>query len=135
MRRKVLLINRYYFPLGKAGPAFMTQLLAEQITKEGDQAVVISENMEKQAVEAQINGVKVYRVPLSEHLNDTMILISGILDREKPDVVHTLWIGNFNIPVLANLLVEKRIRWVYLIQEYSLLCRTGVMFARGAARI
>ncbi|MBU3917752.1 hypothetical protein KKA14_19665 [bacterium] len=94
MSRKVLFINRFYHPLGKAGPSFVTRIFTEQFVKEGDQAVVLSENKVNQVFEETLNGVRVYRIPPAVNLAESEKLFIEIIEKEKPDIVHTLWIGN-----------------------------------------
>ncbi len=131
MAKKVLLINRFYHPLGKAGPSFVTRILAELLAEGGDQAVVLSENCDNSILEEILNGVHVYRIPPPTNDRKTEVLLKKILELENPDVVHTLWTGNFPFSMLNKLLGNKGLRWVHNVQEYGLLCQQGILFKDG----
>lgn len=129
--KKVLFINRFYHPHGKAGPAFLVQSLAEQLAIEGDEAIVLCFGVKRQPIYEIVNNVRVYRLPVQAARTHVDNLIDEVLERESPHVVHTNWLGNFDLFTLGGLIKRKGARLVHTVQEYGFICKTGIMFKNG----
>jgi glycosyltransferase involved in cell wall biosynthesis len=132
MAKTVLFLNNWYEPLGQAGPAWNTRILAEAWQQGGDRAVVVSRGATPQFVQEVLNGVTVYRLPLRSQGQQQRVLLDRIIGAEQPDIVQTCWLGDLSWPMVAESIAHHRLRWVHLVQEYGLLCRIGTMFASGA---
>jgi len=148
---KVLLINSFYHPNVLGGAEISVQHLAEGLRLAGHEVVVVCLGTEASVTD--VNGVKVYRVPLFnvyfpfvnrppwparllwnliDIYNPIMARRVGkILESERPDVVHTNILLGFSCAVWRE--VSKRdIRLVHTIRDHLLLCPRSQMNKRGS---
>lgn len=147
---KILFVNTLYYPNIIGGAEKSLQILAESLVEEGHQGVVVSISPGKQVEVRDVNGVKVYYVPLKNlywpfddakpsvlkkllwHTIDTLNPwmsqeLGKIMDAEAPDILHTNNLMGFST-LVWKLARERGIRVVHTLREYSLLCVRGIMF-------
>ena len=145
---KILIVASLYPPYVKGGGEISTQLLAEGLQAEGFDVVVLS--IGKNYSEKIINGIKVFRIPskniywsyesdiqpkikkLVWHLiNSCNFNIKNdfvnILEREKPDIVHSSTIEDIS-PYIWKICKEKKIPTVHTLRSYTLLCPQATMY-------
>lgn len=150
---KILLISALYPPVGRGGAEKAASLLAESLVRNGDEVVVISLHSGCEEIVEEINGVRIYRLPIANvywpvglkekkslftralwHLRDiwngdAAVAVGRILDLEKPDIVHTHVLAGFSVAVWKE--VKKRnIRLVHTMHDYYLLCIRSSMFRK-----
>lgn len=128
---KVLFINSRYAPQAEAGPAFFVQYLAEQLAREGDQAVVLCTNTEDYESIDEVNGVLVYRVPQSLPVEKTGERMLNVVMAEWPDVVHTNLIRGFHMLSVPTCARQVGARLVHTVHSYRFLCVEGTLFDNG----
>lgn len=152
---KILLISALYPPAGRGGAEKAASLLAESLVHSGDEVIVISLYPGCEEVIEEINGVRVYRLPIDNfywpfglkekksrvlrilwHLRDlwnrkAATRVGRILDLEKPDVVHTHVLAGFSVAVW-NEVKERNIRLIHTMHDYYLLCMRSSMFRDGS---
>lgn len=144
----ILIFNTFYYPKFVGGAEISVQILAEELLKAGNQVYVVTFGNEK-AVE-RINGVVVIRVkqrnvfstfrkekrfsPLNKiwHLIDScnplnFFLISALLDKIKPAVVHTNNIQGFS-PFIWTVIKKKGLPLVHTLRDYYLICHICSMY-------
>jgi glycosyltransferase involved in cell wall biosynthesis len=150
---KILLINNLYDPHILGGAERSVQILAEALTKNGDQAVVVSANPDRGTRITHINDVKVYYTSIKNlysffkkkegfnpllpfwHMIDTYNpwmaeKIGRIIDTEAPDAIHTHNLAGFSIsiwPAVAN----RKLPLIHTLRDYYLLCPRSTMFQHG----
>ncbi len=127
----VLLINTFYFPEGRAGPAFSVQELAEAFKSAGKSIAVLCLSNVKQFVKDEYNKVPVYRIPQDMSGHGQLQLIEQVLQQTKPSVVHTNWIFGLPVVELGQLIKQAGCRLVHTLREHNLLCSRGTMFRDG----
>jgi glycosyltransferase involved in cell wall biosynthesis len=152
---RVLLINTLYPPLQIGGAEKSVGLLAEALARSGDSVAVISLHPEDDEAFEQNGGVRIYRLPLDNrywpfgrkergsmpqrflwHLGDAFNReaarrVGDILDRERPEVVHTNNLLGFSVSVW-NEIKARNIRLVHTLRDYYLLCPRCTVFRHGA---
>ena len=148
---KVLIFNSLYFPNLVGGAERSVQILAEGLLEKGITPIVVSTS-DKDYVE-NINGVKVYYVKVPNlywmkiakeqpkwkkpiwHLIDmynpfVAKKMETILQKEKPDVVHTNNLTGFSVMVWK---LAKRVNCpvLHTVRDYYLVCPSSTMFKKG----
>lgn len=144
---KVALLNTLYHPYRIGGAERSVQILAEGLAAQGHEVVVITlAKPDEAATKETINKVKVYRVPLCnsywpftnnrhkpfivrralwhyrDRYNKTMgRLVKAILEKEKPNLLHTHNITGFSVAVW-DMAKSLGLPVVHTIRDYSLLC-------------
>jgi len=104
------------------------QYLAEQLALEGDKAAVICFGVENRPIYESIKNVGVYRLPRLGQNANLRGFIKEVLDKERPDVVHTNWLGGFDLGELSSIAEKRSFRLVHTLHEYAFICRNGTMF-------
>jgi glycosyltransferase involved in cell wall biosynthesis len=151
---RILIINTLYAPFQVGGAEKSVGLLAESLVRSGDQVSVISLHTQKDDSVEERNGVRVYRLPLYNrywpfdrkergsllerqlwHIADMFNRkaarrVGEILDKEKPDVVHTNNVLGFSVSVW-NEVKKRKIRLVHTLRDYYLLCPRCTIFRNG----
>ncbi len=144
---KILIFNTLYYPNQIGGAEKSTQLLAETLLKNGEEPIVICTS-NKDYID-YVNGVKVYYVNVPNlywaysskeenkckkpiwHLIDSYNpfnnKLSSIIDKEKPDIIHTNNLAGFSVSVW-KLTKERNIKIVHTLRDYYLLCPKSTMF-------
>lgn len=148
---KVIIINSLYYPNIIGGAEKSVQVIAENLNKFGITPVVISIS-DREKID-YVNGVKVYYVHHSNvywsyysktkkailklfwhlfSLYNFIILnkIKVIIEKEKPDIVHTNNLSEFSVGIW-KVFKKKRIPIVHTLRDYSLLCPRATLFRRG----
>lgn len=146
---KILIVNNLYHPNIVGGAEKSAQSLAEALTTRGHEVVLATLNPEKRYEVAEVNGVRVYYLPLrnlyfpNTHARPTPIkavwhavdsynpfmaaALGAVLDRERPDVVNTHNICGFSASVWSA--VKKRhLPLVHTLRDHYLLCSRSMMF-------
>jgi glycosyltransferase involved in cell wall biosynthesis len=151
---RIAILNLLYSPIQVGGAEKAVKLLAEALTARGDQVSVISLHPAERTTVEQINGVRVYRLPLDnlywpfkagKRPNPGLRLlwqivdvwnvraarrVARILDELRPDVVHTNTLSGFSVSVW-NEVKRRNIRIVHTLHDYYLLCIHPGMFRDG----
>ena len=144
---KILIFNTLYYPNQIGGAEKSTQLLAETLLKSGEEPVVVCTS-NKDYID-YVNGVKVYYVNIPNlywaynskeenkfkkpiwHLIDSYNpfnnKLSSIIDKEKPDIIHTNNLAGFSVSVW-KFAKERNIKIVHTLRDYYLLCPKSTMF-------
>lgn len=149
---KILIVTNLYPPHLGGGAERSVSLLAEALQANGDEVVVVT--LEKQSHETieQRNGVKVYRLPIDNvywleesesprtqfnrlhwHLRDidngrAAGRFGKILDRERPEVVHTNILAGFSASIWPEV-TRRNICLVHTLRDYYLICERSSLFA------
>jgi glycosyltransferase involved in cell wall biosynthesis len=153
---RILLVNTLYPPVVVGGAEVSVSLLAESLASMGHHVATVCLNKEPHLSVDEVNGVRVYRVPLDNiywpfgqpekpalldrlkwHLGDTWNRKAArrfgrILDIEKPDVVHTNNLTGFSVSLWSEA-NRRDIRIVHTLRDYSLTCKRSTLFKNGAA--
>lgn len=151
---RVALINSLYAPYIVGGAEQSVQLLAEGLHKKGVEVIVVSLHNGDTTVMENLNGVRVYRVPLwniywpfsygarkppepVRILWHVLDMHNGVMARrvrhiiadERPDIVHTNNLAGFSPAVW---IVAKRmgIPIIHTLRDYTLMCPRG-MYKNG----
>lgn len=147
---KVLFVNTLYYPNIIGGAERSLQVLAESLVKQGHEGVVVSTSPKQQLEIAEVNGVKVYYIPLKNlfwpfgdrkpaglkklfwHTIDTLNPwmaqeVDKIIDIETPDILHTNNLMGFSTLVWKTA-KKRNIPIVHTLRDYSLLCRRAIMY-------
>jgi glycosyltransferase involved in cell wall biosynthesis len=148
---KAIILNSLYFPNKFGGAEKITQVYAEGLQEMGVEPVVVS--LGPKLALNTVNGIKVYYIPvknfyismsmckpnvvlrvlwhLVEIYNPLMAReVSRIIDREKPDVVHTNALEGFSVAVWAAI-KSRGLPIIHTIHSHYLLCSRATMFNRG----
>lgn len=152
---RILIVNTLYPPEIIGGAEVSVSLLAEALAQRGQQVSVVCLQNEQARSITDLNGVRVYRVPLDNdywpfgrdakpssmqrlkwHLQDTWnrkaaARFAEILDIEKPDVVHTNNLTGFSVSLWSEA-KRRNIRIVHTLRDYSLICKRSTLFRAGA---
>ncbi len=152
---RILIINSLYRPLFFGGAEKSVTLLAEALARTGDQVSVITLHPGSEETIEELNGVRVYRVPLDNiywpygqerkhnslqrlewHLKDVWNRkaakrVGNILDIEKPDVMHTNVIAGFSISVWREAR-KRNIPIIHTLRDYYMLCPRSTLFHNGS---
>lgn len=145
------MVSTLYFPNIVGGAEKATQLLAEELLKNNVSVAVVSSA--KQRSVGEVNGIKVYYVPLKNlywpfskqirprwqkalwHILDIYNPfmareVGKIIDQEQPDLVHTHNLAGFSVATWKA--VKKRgLPLVHTSSDYYLLCPRSKMFRGG----
>lgn len=150
---KVLVLNTLYPPHVVGGAEKSVNLLCEALVRTGIEVVVASLHPENTTRVETVNGVKVYRLPIDNiywpfdqkerspflklqwHLRDIWNGVarhrfSGILQDERPDILHTNNLTGFSVSVWAEA-SARSLKTVHTLRDYSLLCRRATLFRAG----
>lgn len=150
---RILLANTHYASSVVGGGQVSVEYLAESLARLGHHVVVVTTTRSKDARVSELNGVRVYWVGLANvywptetevrsklakaawHTLDTYNWIMGrrfgsILDRERPDVVHTNVLSGLSIAAWYE--TKKRgVPLVHTLRDYYLLCIRSSMTRGG----
>lgn len=148
---KIALVNTLYPPHQVGGAERSVQLLAEGLLAKGHEPVVLTlqEPLRYPTVD-DVNGVRVYRISLPNiywpfdvrirkrplplrliwHIVDRRNPFAGrwvsrILERERPDVVHTHNLTGFSAEVW-NVAARLGLQVIHTTRDYSLICPRGM---------
>lgn len=147
----VVYINTFYAPDEVGGAEKSVRFLAESVVSHGHQATVIC--LGRTVESRELNGVRIERLspansyfPLDAnkqtglqklrwHTRDSYNTHAGtqvaqLIDKLKPDVVHTNNLGGFSVSVWSAIR-ERGIRIVHTLRDYYLLCPNTAMFHHG----
>jgi glycosyltransferase involved in cell wall biosynthesis len=148
---KILLVNKLYYPNEVGGGEAVVRSLAAGLTVDNVETVVAATTGGQSSVE-QVDGVKVYRLGMKNlfwlydqrqrsflwkpwwHLIDIYNPfmareVGKIIDRERPDLVHTHLLQGFSVAVWKA--VKKRgLPLVQTLHDSYLLCPNSNMFYR-----
>jgi glycosyltransferase involved in cell wall biosynthesis len=150
---KVLLVNTLYSPHEIGGAERMVKRLAGALRQIGHDPEIACLAQSGRAEAADVDGVRVYRVPLRnvypllpaderptllkplwhaiDSANAAMARALGrIIDTIRPDVVHTHNVTGFS-PLIWSSIARRHIPITHTIHDHYLLCLRGIMFARG----
>ncbi|MDR3723368.1 MAG: glycosyltransferase family 4 protein [Terracidiphilus sp.] len=151
---KVLYVSSQY-PPARGGAEKAVGTLAEAMARSGHNVVVVCLHESKAESKEEINGVRIYRLPIDNiywpffpksvpgrlrkclwHLKDiwnskAAKRVGRILDIENPDVVHTHNISGFSVAVWREV-KKRRLRLVHTMHDYYLLCIRSSMYRGGA---
>jgi glycosyltransferase involved in cell wall biosynthesis len=151
---RILIINTLYPPIQVGGAEKSVSLLAEALGRTGDEVAVVSLHPEKGESFEERNRVRVYRLPLDNrywpftrkergsllsrqlwHMADmsnrrAAQRVGEILDKEKPDLVHTNNLLGFSVAAW-NEVKKRKIRLVHTLRDYYLLCPRCTIFRKG----
>lgn len=149
---KILIINTFYTPKLVGGAEVSVQILAEELAGQGHKVYVLTSG--KLNKTGHLNGVVVIRVKQLNvystyngtrrmgllkalwHLVDscnflTGMLLSGILKKLKPDLVHTNNIQGFS-PFVWKVVKRNNIPLVHTLRDYYLVCHKGAMYSNNS---
>lgn len=147
---KVLMINNLYYPNQLGGAERVVQSLAESLVQTGHQVSVACVSPGDVVQTKELNGVTVHYLGVSSSLwpyrseaNPKHVkllwktldslrvgMVRGLdrlLDREKPDVVHSHNLAGFSVAVW-HAAKARRLPLVHNLHDYSLLCARSSMF-------
>lgn len=150
---KILYINSLYSPLVKGGAEISLQLIVEGMKSLGHEVVVASLHPESTFLTDQVNGVKVFRVPLKNdywpyqdsqtsklsklawHIRDRRNAAMGetirkILQEERPDVVSCHNLAGWSIAVWDEIHAAG-IPIIQVLHDFYLLCPNSNMNKDG----
>lgn len=132
-KRRVLLVNKFYYPRG--GDCVATMNLERLLRDRGHDTAVFAmqypQNEEtpwsdRFATEVSFSGGgiggKLRAVGRTLGLGDVRKAFTRVLDEFRPDVVHLNNIHSYLSPVLAQLAHRRGIRVVWTLHDYKLLC-------------
>lgn len=148
---KILLFNTFYYPKLVGGAEISVQILAEQLAHAGHQVFLVTFG-EVQNV-SKLNGVVLIRITqkniffhyrassknklskIGWHLIDSCnpfyyFFIKKIINRIKPDVVHTHNIQGFS-PLIWYFIKKQHVPLVHTMRDYYLLCQRCNLFNSG----
>jgi glycosyltransferase involved in cell wall biosynthesis len=150
---KLMVLSPLYAPHQVGGAEKIAQILSEALSARGHECVVVTTRRETGMQESMRNGVRVHAIGLrniywpygGEHLsswlkpawhlvnryNPAMGLDVGrLLDRERPDVLHTHGLTGFS-PSAWAVARARSIPVVHTLHDYSLACPKASMFRGG----
>lgn len=141
---KVVFVNSTYYPWKGGGSERSVQFLAETMVRAGHQAVVLTHNLDPKVRMGELNGVRIYYMPMRNlyrwgqrpnnpirrslwHLIDSYNPWMGhdvlrVLQAEKPDVVHTNMLSGFSVAVW-DAAHRSGAALVHTLREFYLQCR------------
>lgn len=147
----ILFFNTFYYPKQVGGAEISVQLMAERLVKAGHRVFVITSGNRKTINHR--NGVVIIRIKQRNvfstysnsrrkgravktiwHIWDScnplnFFLISGILKRVKPDVVHTNNIQGFS-PFIWAIVKFHGLRLIHTLRDYYLLCHRNTLYQK-----
>jgi glycosyltransferase involved in cell wall biosynthesis len=148
---KVAILSSLYSPYDVGGTEKAVRMLAESLSARGTEVVVISLHPGRQELLEEWNGIRVYRLPIDNlylpwvggqrpggvqrliwHLRDrwnwkAARRVGSILERERPDVMHSHNVSGFSVAVWA---MAKRmgIARLHTLQDYYALCSKTTLY-------
>ncbi len=149
-----MLLSSFYPPVARGGAEKAASLLAQALARAGHEVVVIACHPQREEIVEERDGVRVYRIPLDNvywpigrtekehplmrllwHLIDVWNWraarrVGRILDREKPDVVHSHLIAGLSVAVWREAR-RRGIRVVHTMHDYYLVCTRSSTFRAG----
>lgn len=151
---KIVIINTLYYPNRLGGAEVSVQILAESLVKSSVEVAVITLHDNSEIKVENINGVKVYYLPLMNeywpyndvrrtplqklkwHLKDIynhrMIkLVENIICELNPDLVHTNNLSGFSVGVWGKI-KKMNIPVVHTTRDYYLLHPNSTLYRRGS---
>jgi glycosyltransferase involved in cell wall biosynthesis len=149
---KILFANSSYPPHFVAGAERVVQSLAEALVSRGHQAVVVTTQPGGRMEVAELNGVKVYYLPIAnvyapfrakrpgaaqralwhavDSYNPAMARAVGkVLDTESPNVVNTHNLVGLSCAVIGSI-KDRGLPLVHTLHDQYLLCPRSTMFKR-----
>jgi glycosyltransferase involved in cell wall biosynthesis len=151
LKVKIILINSLYHPRILGGAERLVQLLAESLLNAGHEPIVISTKPTPGVDVNYVNDVKVYYVGLKniywafhrskrnpflgilvwhaiDSYNPSMAsAVGAILERERPDLVHTNNLRGFSVAIWNE--VRKRgLICVHTLMDFYLLCPRSTFY-------
>lgn len=152
---KCCIISTLYPPNIVGGAEKVTAKLAAGLVRAGHSVVVITLHLHHEMVIKEVDGVKVYYLPLDNiywpfnagakppaikrlmwHLIDmwntkAAARVAKILDEEQPDVLNSNNLAGFSVAVWAQ--AKKRgIKIIHTLHDYALLCPASTLYKNGA---
>jgi len=147
---KILMINNLYHPHVLGGAERVVQLLAESMVERGHRVTVASAAPGHGTQTRQVNGVTAHYLGVPKllwpyypgynpkHVKliwkglDSLTVgmvgrLDRLLNREKPDVVHTHNLPGFSVAAWRAV-KKRRLPLVHNLHDYSLLCGRSSMF-------
>lgn len=148
---KIMYFNTLYHPNQLGGAEKSVQLLAESMLERGNEVILVSTHMEDRIDD--VNGVKSYYLnhrnlywggiiktrksslaKIGWHAIDIYNpvmkkKIDGIIEGEKPDVIHTNNLAGFSIAPWISA-KQKSIPVIHTLRDYSLMCPKATMFEK-----
>jgi glycogen(starch) synthase len=146
---KIAVLNALYEPYRFGGAERSVQILAEGLQQRGLPVSVITLGEPHLEDCTVIKGVKVHRLPLDNwywpfaattnpaqraawHVRDLSnramsARVGSILDRERPDILHTNSLAGFSVSVWREAR-RRGIRIVHTLRDYYLMCPPSVMY-------
>jgi glycosyltransferase involved in cell wall biosynthesis len=151
---KIAYLSTLYPPYNFGGAEKALQTLAEAVASRAAEVVVICLHPEPAEVVEQMQGVRIYRLPIDNvywpyaqkgrpgaglrilwHTREmwnrkAAERVEAILERERPDVLHTHNVASFSVAVWG---AAKRLKipLVHTIHDYYLLCSRVSLFRNG----
>ena len=151
---KLIFVNTLYPPNIIGGAEVSVSLLAQALAKRGAQIGVVTFHDADEETEETVEGVKIHRVPLDNiywpfgltqrptagqrlrwHAHDVWnsraaARFGHILDRERPDLVHTHNLIGFSAAIWAQT-KKHAVPLVHTLRDYTAVCKRSTLFARG----
>lgn len=148
------MLNHLYAPYSKGGSEKATAYLAQALQRRGHQVAVITLGEGDDESVSELDGIRVYRVPLDNlfwpfdptirrgmlrkflwHVLDiynrrAARRMGRVLDAEKPDVLHTNVLTGFS-PSVWYEARRRGIRVVHTLHDYGLLCGRSALYRDG----
>lgn len=138
---KIAFVIEYFPPFAAGGSEWSTYYLAKELSKLGQQIVVVTPNYGAKK-EEKISSIKILRYPIYLKLKNanklpghftltnpiwiiwTALNLFLILKKEKPDIIHIH--GKYSLPsiFLANLFLKKPL--VATVRDYMPICNYGI---------
>lgn len=151
---KICFISNLYFPFIIGGAEISVQRVAEKMVQKGHDVFVITTNIKRNRCEEQINGVRIYRLGLSNIYSPyssvkqsiflkplywlinlwspySYIAIKGILKTELPDVVHINNYRGLSLSVFS-VVRDLNIPLIFTAHDYATIClKTNLLNNKG----
>ena len=150
---KIAILNSLYTPHLVGGAERSVQILAEALTRQGQEVIVITTKPGSDVEVKYVNEVKLYYLglrnfywPYSDKnvtsiekfawhildINNPIMAgqVGKILDKEKPDILHTNNLSGFSIGVWKKA-ASQSIPIIHTARDYYLLCPKTTMYDKG----
>ena len=141
----ILILNSWYYPNMKGGAEQSVKLLAENLHRDGHNVTVLTADARKESTiqPEDINGVAVYRLHTNLMAASTSFIqkviqkqyqikytkknkqIDKILDKVKPDIIHTNSLNGFSFHIWKYFSV-RNIPIVHTLRDYSICSPRGI---------
>ena len=154
---KIMILNMLYPPHRIGGAEKSVAFLAEALARSGDEVVVVTLDDIASATVTVENGVTVHRLPLDNsywpfgnldasrsalrrlrwHWRNrwnarSAKRIGELLDRERPDVVHSHVLTGFSVAAWSEIR-RRGIPLVHTLRDYAVICTRSSLFKNGRA--